>query len=141
LDVPGICAESSQGITDTCSNTSFCVNNLTCLNTEGSGCDDGLRCTCEFPYPNPNNPDPGISCIKGMVNVSGVCYNDKGLGCSQGLGRCYASNMCGSPPILATYKFSDSTNHLNFMSATSTTILGIKGPPTALNPHKLFTHS
>lgn len=143
-NVPGICTAFTQGILAPCSLSLACGEGLECLNATGGACNPLLNnCVCSFPYDDPNVQLPGGVCIGGMSGLNNTCYNDTGLGCSNG-SSC-ASTLCGGSSVLAAYIFSG-VNGANsgtaLIGATGTQVVTANtGPPGIITPYRMFAYS
>lgn len=151
----GICVSSEQGISNICNQSSICSSQLNCYDTNGQDCINGVTglqiCTCNMPYEDPNIlSNNQMTCIGGMTNSSGGCYNNVGLGCDSG-GQCI-SGSCSGQSILAAYTFSVSNGNGGFtgigpifIGSENTSIEPITAGPsissTNINPYKMFGYS
>lgn len=144
----GLCSASpppiinpTQGLIFTCNETNSCIGGTLCMSsTSPNICSTTTGCSCIFPYNTPNLP-VNNSCITGMSNINGECYNNTGLPC--GASSNCSSFSCGGSSVMSGYLFnSGAQSNNNFLGSTNTSIQSFfPGPTGLINPYKLFSSS
>ena len=103
---PGICVIADNGIYDNCNVDKLCSQFMNCYAPNGNLCGNNVGCICSTPYEDPNKV--AISCINGMTESMGQCYNNAGLGCDLTL-QC-AGSCTDNNPSLVQIVFANASN-------------------------------
>lgn len=135
-NVPGTCVVPDRGLFSACGVISECADQYMCYNGRGVACGEvDMNCLCLFPYPDPEVPPPGKSCIEGMISVAGSCFNSIGQGCDA-LTIC-GQGACQGPSVLSVYRFTPN-NTTVFVGALDTAVFTLPGPAGLIQPRKMF---